>query len=190
MDIFTAIESRRSCRNFSHAPVDPADIERILKAAVWAPSPLNTQPWEFIVITAAEKKTQIFAEAQRCKSWAIDQSGWKWLNSYTLGFLRQAPVIIAVVGDPQKTGVDQFQADGTVGYQLACAAAIQNMLLAAHALDLGSLWFTFFDKSNLRIILEIPVEKTPVSLICIGKPEKPSPSVARKTVGKKTTYIK
>ena len=190
MDIFAAIESRRSCRNFLSAPVDLADIERILEAAAWAPSPLNTQPWEFIVITAEEKKTEIFEEAERCKAWAIDQSGWKWLNSYALDFLKQAPVVIAVVGDPQKTGVDQFQTEGTVGYQLACAAAIQNMLLAAHALDLGSLWFTFFDKSELRKILDIPAEKTPVSLVCIGKTDQPPPSVPRKDVSKKTTYIR
>jgi nitroreductase len=190
MDIFTAIESRRSCRSFSPTSVNQADIERILEAAVWAPSPLNTQPWEFIVISAEEKKAEIFSESERCKVWAIDKSGWKWLNSYAIDFLKQAPVVIAVVGDPHKTGVDMFQSEGTIGYQLACAAAIQNMLLAAHALGLGSLWFTFFDKNELRKILDIPAEKTPLSLVCIGKPDRPSPSVPRKAASKKTTYIK
>jgi 5,6-dimethylbenzimidazole synthase len=189
MDIFTALESRRSCREFSPDAVDPATLERILAAATWAPSPLNTQPWKFIVISAREKKDQIFAEAQRCKAWAIEKSGWKWLNSYELGFLKQAPVIVAVVGDPKKSGVDMFQSEGGVGYMLACAAAVQNMLLAAHALDLGSLWFTFFDKSELRKILDIPDEKTPVSLVCIGKPAQPPPAVPRKPVAKLTTYI-
>ena len=189
MDTFTALKSRRSCREFSPEAVAPEKIERILEAATWAPSPLNTQPWKFIVITNAAKKDAVFAEAERCKAWAIEKSGWKWLGSYGLDFLKQAPVIIAVVGDPQKTGVDMFQTEGSVGYQLACAAAVQNMLLAAHALDLGSLWFTFFDKAELRKILDIPDEKTPISLVCIGKPAQPPAAAVRKKLAKLTTYM-
>jgi len=189
MDIFNVLENRRSCRAFAPDPVDPATIERILTAATWAPSPLNAQPWKFIVISAQAKKDQIFEEAARCKAWAIEKSGWKWLDSYGLDFLKQAPVIIAVVGDPKKTGVDMFQTEGSVGYKLACAAAVQNMLLAAHALDLGSLWFTFFDRGELRKILDIPDEKTPVSLVCIGNPAQLPAAVPRKPAAKLTTYI-
>lgn len=189
MELFTAIEDRRSCREFTPDAVDPAKIERVLEAAAWAPSPLNTQPWKFIVITAPEKKERILAEAERCKAWAIEKSGWKWLNGYGLDFIVQAPAIIAVVGDPQKTGVDMFQEEGGIGYLMACAAAVQNMLLAAHALDLGSLWFTFFDRGELRKILDIPAEKTPVSLVCIGNPAQPPAAVPRKAVAKLTTYL-
>ena len=67
-----------------------------------------------------------------------------------------------------------------MGYQLACAAAIQNMMLAAHALDLGSLFFTLFEKSHIRRILDISDEKTPVALVCIGKPKEPQEPVPRK----------
>jgi len=189
MDIFTALKNRRSCREFSPEAVAPEKIERILEAATWAPSPLNTQPWKFIVITNQGKKEKIFAEAERCKTWAIEQSGWKWLNSYSLDFIKQTPVIIAVVGDPQKSGVDMFQPEGGVGYMLACAAAVQNMLLAAHDLDLGSLWFTFYDKGELRKILDIPEEKTPVSLVCIGNPAQPPTAAPRKPAAKLTTYM-
>jgi len=190
MDLFAAIEGRRSCREFAPEVVDAAKIKRILEAAAWAPSPLNTQPWKFIVITSQEKKDAILAEAERCKAWAIEQSGWNWLHSYGLDFLKQAPVVIAVVGDPQKTGVDMFQTEGSVGYKLACAAAIQNMLLTAQALDLGSLWFTFFDRGELRKILDIPEDKTPISLVCIGKPAQKPAAVPRKPVEKLTSYIK
>lgn len=190
MDIFTALEDRRSCRSFSPEPIDEKDLQRMLEAGAWAPSPLNMQPWEFIVITAKDKKNQILAEAERCKAWAIEESGWKWLKSYGMDFLKEVPVIIAVVGDPKKTGVDMFQTEGKTGFQLACAAAIQNMLLAAHALDLGSLWFTFYDKAELKKILDIPEAKTPVSLVCIGKAAEPSKPVPRKDVLEKTTFIK
>lgn len=190
MDIFEAMEHRRSCRKFLPETVDEKAIERILQAGAWAPSPLNAQPWQFIVIRAEEKKQEIFDEAERCRKWAIGESGWNWLDTYKVDFLKQAPVLIAVAGDPKKTGMDMFQQEGTVGYQHACAAAIQNMLLAAHAIGLGSLWFTLFDKGELRKILGIPEEKTPLALVCIGKPEKPTGKVPRKKVQEKTTYIR
>ena len=190
MDLFTAMEGRRSCRQFLPEAVSDADLERILTAAAWAPSPLNTQPWQFVVITGEAKKQEIFDEAERCRQWAMETSGWKWLGSYTVDFLKQAPTVVAVVGDPKKTGMDMFQKEGTVGYQLACAAAIQNMLLAAHALELGSLWFTLFDKTEMRKILDIPETKTPIALVCIGKTDKAPPPVPRKDVAAKTTYIR
>ena len=189
MDLFDALQGRRSCRDFLKDPVDKDTIEKILAAAVTAPSPLNTQPWQFIVITDDAKKQAIHAEAERCRDWAAEKSGWKWLNKYEAGFLKEAPVLIAVVGDPQKTGVDMYQEEGGAGYQLACAAAIQNMLLAAHALGLGSLWFTFYDKDELRKILDIPENKTPVSLICIGKTDTAPAATPRKDAKEKTRYI-
>ncbi len=189
MDLFTAIENRRSCRNFLDEKLSSDTIGQILKAAARAPSPLNMQPWQFIVITSESKKEEIFSEAERCCKWAVEASGWKWLNSYEVDFLKQAPVIIAVVGDPKKTGVDMFQEEGSVGYQLACAAAIQNILLASHALGLGSLWFTFFDKQEIRRILDIPDSKTPISLVCIGKAISEPVATPRKDAKEKVRYI-
>lgn len=188
MELFSAIENRRSCRNFSGEPIQRDTIERIIQAGTWAPSPLNMQPWQFVVISGGAEKGAIFAEADRCRKWAIAESGWKWLEGYSMEFLKEAPVIIAVVGDPKKSGVDMYQEEGKIGYQLACAAAIQNMLLAAHALGLGSLWFTFFDKKEMRKILDIPVDKTPVALICIGKARDDAAAVPRKDVKKVVRY--
>jgi 5,6-dimethylbenzimidazole synthase len=189
MDLFSAIETRTSCRQFLPDAVDKKTIAHILAAGVRAPSPLNTQPWQFIVIRAQAKKQEIYEEAERCRAWAIEQSGWKWLNGYKTDFLLQAPVLVAVVGDPQKSGMDMFQKEGPVGYQLACAAAIQNMMLAAHALDLGSLFFTLFDKTQVRRILNISDEKTPVALVCLGKPLAPQEPVPRKDHNEKTIYL-
>ena len=101
----------------------------------------------------------------------------------------QAPVLIAVVGDPAGTGVDQFQTEGHMGYALACAAAIQNMLLAAHALGLGSLFYTMFDKPTLRTIMGVPPGKNPLALVCIGTPGETQKPVPRKDITKKTSYL-
>ena len=67
MDIFTAMKERRSCRNFLTEQIEEKDIEQILEAAAWAPSPLNMQPWEFVVVTNQEMKEKIFSEADRCR---------------------------------------------------------------------------------------------------------------------------
>jgi 5,6-dimethylbenzimidazole synthase len=190
MDLFTTMKERRSCRNFLPGPIDEATVEKILEAGTWAPSPLNGQPWEFIVVTNKEVKEKIFSEGERCRTWALEKSGWKWLGSYPLDFLRSAPVIIAVIGDPKKTGVDMFTEEGPMGYQAACAAAIQNIHLAAYALGLSSLWFTLFDKKVLREILGIVPEKMPLALICLGKPGSSIPPTPRKQVKEKTTYIR
>lgn len=190
MELFTAIKGRRSCRNFSPDPISEETIEKILEAAVWAPSPLNSQPWEFMVITNQGTKEKIFSEADRCRKWALEKSGWKWLGPYQLDFLKSVPVLIAIVGDPKKTGVDMFMEEGYGGYQAACAAAIQNIHLAAHSFGLGSLWFTLFDRKAMREILSIPQEKTPLALICLGNPSSPLSPVPRKVVKEKTTYIR
>ncbi len=190
MDLVSAMKERRSCRNFLPEPVAEAVIERLLEAASWAPSPLNSQPWEFIVITNPEAKARIFSEGERCRKWALEKSGWKWLGAYSIEFLKSVPVIIAVIGDPKKSGVDMFAEEGPMGYQAACAAAVQNMQLAAHAHSLGSLWFTLFDKKVLREILGIVPEKMPLALVCLGKPEFPPASTPRRDILEKTTYIR
>jgi nitroreductase len=190
MDVFEAIKGRRSCRNFSSEAVDDESMEKILEAATWAPSPLNSQPWQFIVVTKQDIKDRIYEEAERCRQWALETSGWKWLGGYKPEFVKTAPVVVAVVGDPKGTGVDQFQEEGGVGYQHACAAAVQNMILAAHALGLGSLWFTFFDKKPMREILGVGEDKVPLALVCIGKPAGAPDQMGRKGLEKKVTYLK
>lgn len=190
MDLFNVLKERRSCRNFLPEPIAETTIERLLEAATWAPSPLNSQPWEFIVITNTEVKEKIFSEGERCRKWALEKSGWKWLGTYSIDFLKSVPVMIAVIGDPKKSGVDMFSEEGPMGYQAACAAAIQNMHLAAHAMGLSSLWFTLFDKKALREILGIVPEKMPLALICIGKPESLPTPTPRKDIKEKTHYIR
>ena len=190
MDLFEAITERRSCRSFLSDPVDEALVNKIIEAGTWAPSPLNAQPWEFIVITNGAVLKKIYEASEKCKQWAIEESGWKWLEKYNIKFLNSAPVAIAVVGDPKKSGVDIFMEGGGVGYQHACAAAVQNMHLAAHALGLGSLWFTLFERKSLREILDISSEKVPVALVYLGKAAGDPAPAPRKNAEKKTSFIR
>ena len=190
MDIFTAIKERRSCRNFLPDPVSDEAIEKILEAAVWAPSAANNQPWEFIVVMNKDIKKDIFSESEKCRKVLYEKSGWKWVDRYKIGFLEEAPVIIAIVGDPQKTGADMFLEGGGMAYQHGCSAAIQNMLLAAHALELGTLWFTLFEKESIRIILNLDSGKEPLALICLGKPATVSHPPPRTGAKEKTVYLR
>ncbi len=75
------------------------------------------------------------------------------------------------------------------GYLEGCSAAVQNMMLAAHALGLGSLWFTLFEAGAVRQILGLEAGKDPVALLCIGRPVSTTGS-KRKDFREKTTYLK
>jgi len=190
MDLFTAIKDRRSCRSFLSDPIDEATLEKIIEAGTWAPSPMNAQPWEFIVVTSPEGKERIYAEAERCRQWALSTSGWKWLDKYRIEFLKAAPALVVVVGDPKKTGVDQFMEDGSLGYQCACAAAAQNMMLAAQALGLGSLWFTLIDRKKIGEVLAVNPEKKVLSIVCLGKASGAVAPVPRKPAQEKTSWVR
>lgn len=190
MDLFKAIKERRSCREFIDEPVDEKVVSKILEAGCWAPSPLNSQPWEFLIITSQTLKEKIYLESERHKAWAMEKSGWKWLGPYRVDFLKSVPVIIAVIGDAGKSGVDMFQKEGPTAYQHACAASVQNMLLAAHALKLGGLWFTLFDKIKLGIILDVAERKIPLALLCIGKPAMNPVPAPRRDILKKIRFIR
>lgn len=188
MDVFTAIMERRSCRDFLADPIEDEAINKILEAASWAPSPKNAQPWEFIVIKNQEIKRKIYEEAEERRKWFLEKGGWKWLGNYHVEFLLKVPVIVTVIGDPEKTGVDKFlQGDG-MGYQRACSAAVQNMLLAAHSLGIASLWFSIYESEMIRRILDIEFPKVPIAIVCLGKPAGEPNRPGRKDLSRITKY--
>lgn len=189
MELFTAIHTRPSCRDFLDDKIEKDLIEKIIEAGIMAPSPLNSQPWNFIVIPNDIAKEQLFNGAEECKAKAVEISGWKWLEKYSVNFLKTTPVIIVVTGDRTKSGVDQFHEDGPLAYQHACAAAIQNMILAAHALGIGSVWFTLFDKKSVKTLLNIDDNEVPLAFICLGKPAGQAAKTPRKPLAKKTIFI-
>lgn len=189
MELFEAIRKRRSCRRFMPDSIPPEDVGKILEAATWAPSPANNQPWEFIVVTDPGIKAGIAAAATATKTMLFEKSGWKWLERYNVNFIRECPVLIVVTGAPEKSGAHIFLEDSIPGYQHACAAAVQNMLLAACGLGLGSLWFTLFEKGPLRDILGIGPELDPLSIVCIGKAAVPPAETPRRNYSEKTRYI-
>jgi len=188
MDVFEAIRSRRSHRSFSDTPVETEKIDQILEAAQWAPSPANNQPWEFVVVTGDGIRAKLLSIFDRAgQTGSVELHGFSYVRPapselnektntessaghYSLSFMKNVPVMIAVAGEPNPS-IRQGLIDRVKdGYKYACAASIQNMLLAAQALGLGSLWFTFFDGESVKDVLNIDPAKHLVAIICVGYP--------------------
>ena len=162
MEVLEAIKSRRSIRKFQRRDILEGDLKIILEAAIWAPSAGNLQPWEFIIIKNNDLKRKI----------AMAAYGQMWIA--------EAPVVIIVCANIPRTS----RYYGERGRTLYCiqdtAAAIQNMLLAAHALGYGGCWVGAFSEEEVKRILEIPEHVRPVAIIPIGVPaEKPRPPPRR-----------
>lgn len=189
MDCLEAIRGRRSCRNFKSTPVERIKVEAVLEAAIYAPSPANKQPWEFIVASNPRFNAALKETSDATKAKLAERSGWGWLPGFSLDFLLQAPTLIVVVGDPSRNGAEQFLDDPSPGYLEACSAAVQNMLLAAHAQGLATLWFSLYEKSDVRKIFGVAADKDPVGIICVGYPERVGAAPPRKSVADKARFI-
>jgi nitroreductase len=143
MEVLEAIRDRRSIRKYQRKGVPDEKLTQVLEAGRWAPSAHNSQPRKFIMIK--DEKTR--KELARIAPYG--------------SFLAEAPVAIAVVIDPSLS--NHPVEDG--------AAATQNMLLAAHALGLGSCWIGSYGsgyEDSAKRILGIPDDKRLLSLISLG----------------------
>lgn len=149
MDTLEALRTRRSIRNYNVQDVEAELIREILAAGMCAPSAGNEQPWHFIVIT--EKR--ILEEIPRISPYAA--------------MARDASVAILICGDLTLERIAGFWVQD-------CAAATQNMLLAAHALGLGAVWTGIYPMQDrvagFRELLDIPDTVVPFALIPLGYP--------------------
>jgi len=150
MDAINAIHGRRSIRRFKAGDVTEDQVTELLKAAMAAPSARNRQPWEFIVI----------------RDRGVLDSIREFHSSSAM--LADASLAIAVCGDIERTPYDG-------PWMIDCAAATQNILLAAHALGLGAVWLGLWPNEKrfkpLAELLGMPGHIIPLSLIAIGHPD-------------------
>ncbi|MFX0096268.1 MAG: nitroreductase family protein [Candidatus Hodarchaeota archaeon] len=164
MDVFEAIKGRRSIRKYESKEVSEEEIRRILDAAIHAPSAGNIQPWSFILVKSPSKRRDLARVA------------------YGQMFIAEAPLVIVVCADERASGWGY----GSRGRSLYCiqdtAAAIQNILLAAHAMGLGSCWVGAFNEDAAREVVKTPPEVRPIALIPIGHPAEKPYATGRKTL--------
>jgi nitroreductase len=152
MNLEEAIKKRRSIRTFKNQELPQQTLEKLLRAACLAPSAGNVQPWEFVVANTKEVKEAISKAAfgQEC--------------------LIEAPVVIVVCAN-LKRATESYGMRGKTLYCLQdTAAAIQNILLTACSLGLGSCWIGAFREDQIRKIINAPQEIRPIALIPLGFP--------------------
>jgi len=156
--MLNTILTRRSIRKFKKKQLKSDDLETILKAAMAAPTAGNSQIWEFIVIN------------DRVLLNAIQN-----FHPYAEMVL-QAPLAILVCANLQREKYKDR-------WPLDCAAASENILLAAHALELGAVWVGIYpDEKRMKEmskLLELPSFIKPVSLIPIGYADEMKPESNR-----------
>lgn len=189
MDIIEGLLNRRSCRKFTQQPVEKEKVIKILECASFAPSPANKQPWEFVVTSNYRYNQELKTAVEKTKDKLAIKSGWKWLTSYSVDFLLQAPVLIVVTGDPERNGAEQFLDEPGKGYEHGCCAAIENMLLAAHGLGLATLWFSLFEKRDVRRIFGVDEKLDPVAIVCLGYTDGRISAPARKELASKVKFL-
>ncbi len=209
MDLFDAIQGRKSIRRFKQAPVSDEDIRKILDAGRWAPSANNTQPWSFIVIkdkTVLRKMAEAVREMiDRMIPFVENEKQAQRLAAYKSNyytFFENAPVVIAVCMESYDAGTDKLLA--RMGYSpedvkrlrplpglQSVAAAIQNMLLAIHALGYGSCWMTgpLVAQESFEKILGFGKEKFIAALLPVGVPDENPPARSRKPLEDMTKIL-
>ncbi|MCU0259823.1 MAG: nitroreductase family protein [Ilumatobacteraceae bacterium] len=191
MDVFEAMETCRAMRYLRTDPVGDDVIDQLIWAATRAPSPGNTQNWDFVVVTDHERRRQVgqaFADAladrlAQVASLGHDDPSQRAMMegaAHLAATIGQAPVIIFVCGSvayPASRPDERFTWS-------ALYPAAQNIIVAARALGLGSVFTTFHHTAEpaLREILGIPDDVKIAATIPIGWPEREFGPVRRRPI--------
>lgn len=150
-----AIFKRASVRKYKTEPVLQEQIELLMKAGMAAPSAMNMQPWEFVVVQNREKLNKIME-----------------IHPYS-SMLKEAPLAIIVCADIKKSAYEGFSEKK---YWIQdCSAATQNIMLEATELGLGSVWLGTYPKEEvikpIAKEFDLPENIIPVTIIAVGHPE-------------------
>lgn len=156
--VLRAIHDRRSIRKYTGEAIDDEQIGYLLDAGFCAPTARNLRPWHFIVIREAATLEAI-----------------RGINPHA-AMLAQAGCGIVVCGDRERQPDEGYLA-------LDCAAATENILLAAHGMGLGAVWLGIYPKAEraegLRRLLSIPETVLPIGVIAVGRPAEEKPPMNR-----------
>jgi len=143
MDVFEAVQKRRSIRAYDSTPIPNEKLKKILEAARLAPSAGNVQPWHFIVVEDRGKRKKL-------------AKGGRYAR-----FLKESPIVIVGCGD---------QRASRGWYMVDVAIAMQNMVLTATSEGLGTCWIGSFNENQVKEMLKIPENFKVVALLAVGYP--------------------
>lgn len=146
------IFERRSVRSYTNEDITPQDEEKLLRAAMQAPSAGNEQPWHFVVI----RDREVMLEIEGSQQYAT--------------MLKTAPMAVVVCGDK---ACARFPHEFWVQ---DCSAALENLLLEAVHLGLGAVWMGVYPVpervENLKRILGLPESVYPLGIVAVGRADK------------------
>ena len=148
MDVFQAIQTRRSIRKYQDRPVEEDKLQRVLEAARLAPSASNRQNWHFIVVRDAGLRARLTREAIRQP------------------FVGQAPLILVACG----MAPEGVMTCGQPRYTVDLSIATSFMILEAWEQGLGTCWLGLFQEGLVKEILRIPSEVRVVAITPLGYP--------------------
>ena len=162
MELFEAIKTRRSIRKYLDKPVEDEKLRAVLEAVQQAPSWANMQCWRMVVVTDKKVKQEL-SDLSYVESY-FSPKGYKANPSKKA--LAEAPVVIVLCADPQQSGTLWGQSY----YLVDAGIASQNLMLAARALGLGSVFVGVYDEVKVKGILNIPANIRVVGLFPLGYP--------------------
>jgi len=177
MELLEAIYKRRAVRDYSHARVEQAQIETLIRAAIQAPSAMDHQPWSFCVVRDPGLLARISDQAKAhmlrtTPAGLISHHFGEMLGNSAFNIFYNAPVLVLI----SATEEEQW---GVVD----CALAAQNLMLAAQDAGLGSCWIGFaqgwLGTPEGKAALGLPESCTPVAPIILGHPAGTVPPVPR-----------
>lgn len=180
MDLYTIIKNRRSHRLYKPDPVPKEVLERLVEAALWAPSGTNAQPWEITVLTGKPRDdfvalaSHAFADLEPKLRAVLAEDKIAFVKQFFKD-LGGAPVVIAVTiwRDPDPLIMESFIQSG--------AALMQNLLLAAEAEGLGTCWMTGILSREKELLKYLGLEERHLLAITpVGYSAKQPPVVPRK----------
>lgn len=173
-EVIKAIKERRSIRRFKNDVISKENIAAIVEAGIYAPSSLNMQSWHFTVVTKKDLLDKLSEETKKVVLASNNEHIKKLVSNPNFHAFYNAPVGIIVSGE-----------DKAMKPLVACSAAVENMLIAAESLNIGSCWMgvitNLFESKKAEDVkkeLGIPEGYTPFYGVALGyvdgeKPQAP-----------------
>ncbi|MDR3588366.1 MAG: nitroreductase family protein [Negativicutes bacterium] len=171
--VLETIKSRRSTRKFKPEQIRQDELEAILEAGTYAPSGHNCQPWHFLVVQNQAALDAINDRTKQELAKATEKHLAERSENPRYHIFHHAPTVIIVSGDSAATSPVPLAATGASYTPLTdCSAAIQNMLLMAESLNIGSCWIGiinfFFTLPEEIAKLPVPKGYKPLFAVSLG----------------------
>jgi nitroreductase len=170
------MRSRRSIRFFKKTPIPDEHLMMILEGARWAPSPANAQPWKFLVIKDQRIKRNLMNTMKKVGNAVRERyAEFRWgTTSRDPELISKVAVIVAVCADFNREELRKYDVFPLKHKKEivsnSIAVAIQNMMLMATALGVGSLWITPVSTGEIKRLLRIPKTLQLIALVPLGYP--------------------